>query len=66
MHQCDGRRPKCSICADQDLECVYAAGSGSNKAQVPKMFVKTQSLPTLVLPFSHVLRLAFSTLSKLV
>ncbi|KAK7211504.1 hypothetical protein V2G26_018682 [Clonostachys chloroleuca] len=36
--RCDGQRPKCSACASQDLECVYASIAGDN-AQVPKIFL---------------------------
>ncbi|CAG9983774.1 unnamed protein product [Clonostachys byssicola] len=38
VRQCDGLRPRCSACANQDLECVYASIVGDN-TQVPKIFL---------------------------
>ncbi|KAK2039181.1 fungal-specific transcription factor domain-containing protein [Colletotrichum somersetense] len=38
--RCDGARPQCSTCAEQGIDCVYAANSGASNALVPKQYLE--------------------------
>ncbi|KAK2035312.1 fungal-specific transcription factor domain-containing protein [Colletotrichum zoysiae] len=38
--RCDGARPQCSTCAEQGIDCIYAANSGASNALVPKQYLE--------------------------